>query len=119
MEYFGLNFLVLNDSKTEVLHFTSCFAKNPSISNITAGEAVVNHVPNARDLSVILDTHMTMRPHINNITRSASFALKKISIRKYLDRQSCEKLVHAFISSSLGNCNSLLINLPDKDLGKL
>ena len=36
---------------------------------------------------LILDTHMTMRPHISNITRSASFALKKISsIRKYLDR---------------------------------
>ena len=114
------NFLVLNDSKTEVLHFTSRFAKNPSIPNITAGEAVVNLVPNARDLGVILDTHMTMRPHINNITRSASFALKKISsIRKYLDRQSCEKLVHAFISSRLDNCNSLLINLPDKDLRKL
>ena len=114
------NFLVLNDSKTEVLHFTSRFAKNPSIPNITAGEAVVNLVPNARDLGVILDTHMTMRPHINNIIRSASFALKKISsIRKYLDRQSCEKLVHAFISFRLDNCNSLLINLPDKDLRKL
>ena len=92
------NFLVLNDNKTEVLQFTSRFAKNPSIANITAGEAVVNLVPHARDLGVILDTHITMRPHINNITRSASFALKKIrSIRKYLDRQSCEKLVHAFI----------------------
>ena len=63
---------------------------------------------------------MTMRPYIDNITRSASFALKKISsIRKYLDRQSCEKLVHAFISSRLDNCNSLLINLPNKDLRKL
>ena len=113
------NFLVLNDSKTEVLHFTSRFAKNPSIANITAGEAVVNLVPNARDLGVILDTHMTMRPHINNITRSASFALKKISsIWKYLDGQSCEKLVHAFISSRLDNCNSLLINLPDKEAKK-
>ena len=45
---------------------------------------------------------MTMRPHINSITRSTSFALKKISsIGKYLDRQSCEKLVHAFIPSRL------------------
>ena len=114
------NYLVLNDSKTEVLHFTSRYAKTSSISHITAGEAVVNLVPKARDLGVILDTHMTMRPHINSITRSASFALKKISsIRKYLDRQSCEKLVHAFISSRLDNCNSLLINLPDKDLRKL
>ena len=48
------NFLVLNDSKTEVLHFTSRFAKNPSIANITAGEAVVNLVPNALDLGVII-----------------------------------------------------------------
>ena len=114
------NYLVLNDSKTEVLHFTSRFINNPSISQITAGEAVVDLAQNARDLGVILDTQLTMRPHVNNITRSASFALKKISsIRKYMDSQSCEKRVHAFISSRLDNCNSLLINLPDKDLRKL
>ena len=114
------NYLVLNETKTEVLHFTSRFAKDSLISHITAGEAVVEFVSNARDLGVILDTHMTMRPHINNISRSASFALKKISsIRRYLDKSSTEKLVHSFISSRLDNCNSLLIGLPDKDIRKL
>ena len=92
------NFLVLNDSETEVLHFTSRFAKEPPISNIIAGEAVVGITENARELGVILDSHLTLKPQVNNITRSASFALKKISsIRKYVDRHSCEKLVHAFI----------------------
>ena len=47
-------------------------------------------------------------------------ALKKITcIQKYLDRWSCEKLVHAFISSHLDNHNSLLIYLPYKDLCKV
>ena len=79
------NFLVLNDSETEVLHFTSRFAKEPPISNIIAGEAVVGITENARELGVILDSHLTLKPQVNNITRSASFALKKISsIRKYV-----------------------------------
>ena len=40
-------------------------------------------------------------------------------IRKYLDNNSTERLVHAFITSRLDCCNSLLIGLPDNDLQKL
>ena len=40
-------------------------------------------------------------------------------IRKYLDERSTEQVVHAFITSRLDSCNSLLIGLPDNDVQKL
>ena len=50
----------------------------------------------------------------------ASLAIRKIGrIRKYLDRDSAEKLVHAFVSSQLDYSNSLLFGLPDYQLAKL
>ena len=40
-------------------------------------------------------------------------------IRKYLDQPSTERLVHAFVTSKLHYCNSVLYGLPAKQLSKL
>ena len=40
-------------------------------------------------------------------------------IRKYLSQDTCEILVHAFISSKLDHCNSLLHGLPKYLLARL
>ena len=61
-----------------------------------------------------------MSSHINNICRSGSLALRNIGIvRKYLDQTNTERPVHAFITSRLDYCNSLLYGVPEKDLNKL
>ncbi|XP_072037136.1 uncharacterized protein [Amphiura filiformis] len=65
---------------------------------------------------------MTMAKHVNSICKSASlsFALYKIGrLRSFLDQPSTEKLVHAFITSRLDNCNSLLYGLPISEVDKL
>ena len=61
-----------------------------------------------------------MEKHVNNVCRAASFALHKLGqIRKYLDKHTTEKLVHAFVTCRLDNCNSLFYGLPDKLIAKL
>ncbi|XP_068707689.1 uncharacterized protein [Montipora foliosa] len=110
------NKLLCNTSKTEVLHFTSRFLDVDSI----IGNSVKELTSEARDLGVILDHHLKMSSHINNICKSASYSLRRIGqIRRYLNTASTEKLVHASITSKLDYCNSLIYGLPDKDLIKL
>ena len=61
-----------------------------------------------------------MHGHINMACRKASLALRRIGkIRPYLNKNVNEILVHAFVSSILDNCNSLLHGVPDKDVSKL
>ena len=61
-----------------------------------------------------------MLDHINKTCSAAFYHLYNIRrIRKYLSRQITESLVHAFITSKLDYCNSLLYGLPDTHIAKL
>ena len=39
-------------------------------------------------------------------------------IRKYLDQSTAERLVHAFVTTRLDHCNSLLYGLPQHEIEK-
>ena len=79
--------------------------------------AQVKPSTSVRDLGIVIDRHLTMREHINIICRNASLALRRIGkIRSFLNKATTEILVHAFVTSFLDNCNSLLYGVPDKDL---
>ena len=72
------------------------------------------------DLGVKLDASASMSAHVRSLCKSASFALWRIGkIRNLLDQSSTEKLVHAFITSRLDYCNSLLYGLPNYQVKNL
>ena len=101
--------LLLNDSKTEVVFVSSRFVKAASFPKITIGESDIEISSVARNLGVTIDKTLEMKNHVMNIVRAASFAIYKIGrLSKYLDRRFIERLVHAFVSSRLDSCNSLL-----------
>ena len=61
-----------------------------------------------------------MLPHVNNVFKSAFYHLRTISrIRKFLSTQTTEILIHAFVTSKLDHCNSLLYNVPKNVIKKL
>ena len=114
------NRLQLNDDKTEILHFSSRFVDTEPLPPVKIGNSLINPSSEARNLGVIFDSHLKLKTHVSNICRSGwAFIYMLGRIRKYLDNNSTERLVHAFITSRLDCCNSLLTGLPDNDLQKL
>ena len=74
----------------------------------------------ARTIGVLFDSTMSMKQHISFVCKSAHYHLRNIGlIRKFITRDSCEKIVHAFVSSKLDYCNSLLFNVPANQLHRL
>ena len=72
-----------------------------------------------RDLGTIVDRHLDLGKHVNNICKSASFAIKNIGrIRKYLSQSDCERIIHAFITSKF-DYYAILYGLPQAQLDKL
>lgn len=115
------NKLVLNDSKTEILHFHSPFRTTGALPSLKIGECSVDVSNTVRDLGFYFDSHATINAHITHLAKSASFALYRIGkIRNLIDRTTTERLVHAFITSRLDFCNSLLYKHHDTtSTGKL
>ena len=69
---------------------------------------------------MVFEDNLHFQKQINTVCSSAYHALNSIGeIRHYLDRQTTEKLVHAFVSSHLDQCNSLLYGLPNVQLDNL
>ena len=111
---------MLNDNKTEVMHVTSRFTNKLNLGDINVGGSSVSSSSWVRDLGVVFEDTLTMTNHVNIICRNASFAIRKIGkLRRHLDQDSTEKLVHAFVTSRLDSCNAILYGLPDKELSKL
>jgi hypothetical protein len=96
------------------------FRATTPLPSINIGSSYISPSKSARDLGAIIDDEMQLKSHVQNICRSASFGIYKIGqLRKYLDKKSTERLVHAFVSSKLDFNNSLLYGLPSAVLASL
>ncbi len=114
------NKLKLNDGKTEILHLSSRFTSPSEAPSLRVGEDDIAPAPSVRDLGVVIDEHVTMKQHVNSVCQRTSYALYSIGkLRAYLDQASAEKLIHAFVSSRIDSCNSLLFGLPGAELDRL
>jgi hypothetical protein len=114
------NKLKLNDDKTEVMYLTSKFLVQPLIKPITVGTSVICPSDQAKNIGIIMDKHLTMEKHVGHLCKSASLAIKNIGrIRAFLDQKSTEKLVHAYVTTKLDYCNSILVGLPTAYIKRL
>ena len=115
------NMLKLNDDKTEVVMFSSPHHKaclKDQILNI--GSVQISPAPGARNLFVQMDQLLNMSDQVNSICRSSYIQLCYLrSIQKKMTPESLVKVVHAFITSRLDYCNSLLMGLPACQIAKL
>ena len=106
--------------KTKLIHFSSIFKIVSSSFKIFADGHEVRLVEDAVDLGVILDSSLNMKKQVLKLCSSASITLRKISsISKLIDRKVLSRLVHAFISTKLDYCNSILYGLPGGEIQRV
>ena len=102
------------------MYFTSKFIRMIWQPTIRIGNAVIHPSSQARNHGVIMDPSLSMTVHVNNVCKSAMSGIRKIGqIRHYLTQKSTARLVHAFVTSKLDYCNSLLFGLPERELMKV
>ena len=87
---------------------------------MTVGESLIAPGTTVRDLGAVFDMNMTMVLHVNVLAQFIRYHIRNIGkIRRFLDRDSCEKIVHAFVTSRLDLNNALLAGLPDDTVANL
>ena len=113
--------LFIQSSKTEFIIIGSRQQLSKvSIDKLRVGEVLISPVSAVRDLGSWLDIHMAMNMHVSKICSKAFRSLYHIKqIRKYLTDDATKILVHAFITSHLDYCNSLLYGIPKYQLNRL
>jgi len=113
--------LKLNEGKTEVIVINGPL-NNANYIHMDDTEFIKDITPsnNVRNLGLIIDNKLSLKNHFNSVIKSCNFQLRKLSlIIKYLNKNVATTLVHAFITSRVDYCNSLFVNLPNKDLARL
>jgi len=114
------NNLKLNNDKTEFLLLHSKHRPKPPMDCIIAGDEHINVSDYAKNIGVLYDTTLSFDKHISTVCQLAFYHLRNISrVRKYLSYDTTKVLVHAFVTSKIDFCNSLLFGLPKHLIDRL
>ena len=88
--------------------------------SVSVGDMQVSPSSKVRDLCVVFDQYLTFHDHISGICKSTHFYLRGIRrIPNLLTFYATAQLIHGLITSRLDFCNSILYNLPNKQIERL
>ena len=113
--------LKMNDDKTEFLVISSkSIARGIGSPSLHIGDHQVVATSSARNIGVMMDSKASMEAHVLSVCKSSFIHIRNLSrIKKFVDSSSLECLVHAFITTKLDYCNSLLCGAPSTLINKL
>ena len=121
VEWSHAHFMAINPDKTELLLLCP-----PSLNSQVIIKGIIFEVQcirfseHVKNVGVCIDKNLNLNKHVNNIVSHGYKILNDIGrIKKCLQKQDLEKLVHAVITSRLNYCNSLLLNINKGNLFKL
>ena len=114
------NCIMVNDSKTEFLVVGSKQQLDRvNIQLIHVGEDQITPVMSMRNLGVIFDSNLKMDMQITKACQNAYYLLHNIKrIRKFLTQEVTCTIIHAFITSQIDYCNSLMNGIPENLIKK-
>ena len=112
-QWMGSNRLRLNVDKTQLIWIgTRQQLSKIIIKETLLQSATVPFSSAVTNLGVTIDSELRMADHIANLCKSSYFQLRQLrQIRRSLTTDAWKTLVHAFISSRLDYCNSLLFGI--------
>ena len=114
--------LKLNENKTECMLFgTEYNLRNYAhVEYMHIGTSKIKVTPLIKNLGVYIDRTLTLKNQILNTVKTCNYHLRNIAfIRKYLNEDTVNTLIHNHIISRLDYCNSLYYGLPNNLLKKL
>ena len=120
-EWLRINRLKLNPAKTEMIWLgTRQQVDRINVSNIVIQSQQVARSETVRDLGFIIDDRLTMSAHVTATVRAGFYQLRQLrTVIGSLTSAAAATLVHAFISSRLDYCNSLLHGVADNQIRRL
>ncbi|XP_072046978.1 uncharacterized protein [Amphiura filiformis] len=87
---------------------------------LKVGDSIIKPSDTVRNLGIILDSRLSMTPHINSMISSISFQLRNIRrIKRFLDHDTLHAIVRALVLSHFDYGNALLYRAKSKDLDRL
>ena len=121
-EWMNMYFLKMNPDKTEIIMLLPQQLKDVhTINGCIFSDGTCKRFSNfVRNLGFILDRHLTMDAHVNNVVSVCFKYLSDIGkIRNLLNEKDTKLLVHSVVSSRLDYCNSLLYGVNTSVINKL
>uniref|UniRef100_A0A3Q2ZS88 Reverse transcriptase domain-containing protein n=1 Tax=Kryptolebias marmoratus TaxID=37003 RepID=A0A3Q2ZS88_KRYMA len=114
--WMALNFLKLNEDKTEVVFFGS--SSEDTLSDACSLAQYVK--PVITNLGVKMDAGLKLEAHIRAVVKSSFFHLRQLAkVKPMLSRQHFETAIHAFVTTRLDYCNALYIGVSDSCISQL
>jgi len=73
-----------------------------------------------KNLGVIFDQCINMHEHVTSVCRAAYYHLKNIHcLKAFLTQEALVTVVHAFVTSRIDYCNSVLCGISDYSINRL
>ena len=114
--------LKLNNGKTEIIVIWGNL-RNVSVANfgvMSFGDTHLVPCESAKNLSVVLNSSLSFRSHIDSIVKTCNFHIRNLyMIKDFVNRKNLVTLVHSLIVSKVDYCNSLSIGLSNVILKKV
>ena len=107
--------LKMNMNKTEFIIFGGVKQlQKTNISKLKIAGLDIKRSEVVRCLGAWLDKSLTMKHHVKTKARIATVNLLKIkNIRRFLNKEACQTLIHGLVISHLDYCNAILAGLPE------
>jgi len=116
--WMAMNFLYLNESKTEFV----LFASSDSAATVPVDLGCLTHdsSPVVTNLGVKLDGSLKLDAQINAVLKNSFFQLRQLAkVNPILSQHDFEILIHAFITSQLDYYNALYSGLGKSLMARL